>query len=132
MLDSKTISVSVDHDWQDLYAAFWQPEAFPRWASGLSNASLEKAGEDWKAQGPQGPIGIKFTAHNAFGVMDHWVDLGDGRVIYVPLRIIANATGADVQLTLFRQPDMTETQFAADGDWVMRDLLGLKTLAERA
>jgi hypothetical protein len=131
MFEAKTISVSVNRDWQTLYEAFWRPETFPQWASGLSSASLKKDGETWKANGPEGPIEITFTGHNPFGVMDHWVDLGSGQVIYLPLRIIQNGTGAQVQLTLFRQPDMTDTKFAEDEAWVKRDLLALKARAER-
>jgi hypothetical protein len=63
--------------------------------------------------------------------MDHWVDLGKGRVIYVPLRVVENEKGAEVLLTLFRQPEVTESKFAEDEDWVKRDLLALKALAER-
>ena len=130
MLEAKTISVSINCNWRDLYEAFWKPETFPKWASGLSNSSLEKAGEDWKARGPEGPIRIKFTDYNPFGVMDHWVDLGQGRVIYVPLRVVENDKGAEVLLTLFRQPEVTDRKFAEDEDWVKRDLLALKALAE--
>jgi hypothetical protein len=131
MLEAKTISVSINCNWRDLYEAFWKPETFPKWASGLSNSSLEKAGEDWKARGPEGPIRIKFTDYNPFGVMDHWVDLGQGRVIYVPLRVVENDKGAEVLLTLFRQPEVTDSKFAEDEDWVKRDLLALKALVER-
>jgi len=131
MLEAITVGISIDRDWRDLYGSIWRPEAFPSWASGLSNASLVRQGEIWTAQGPEGPIQIRFTDRNGFGVMDHWVNLGGRRVVYVPLRIVANGTGAEVLLTLFRQPDMSEVKFAQDQDWVKRDLLALKALAER-
>jgi hypothetical protein len=44
------------------------------------------------------------------------------------LRVIANADGAEILLTLFRQPDMTEEQFLADIEWVRRDLNAPKVL----
>lgn len=131
MLDAHTLSVSIDRPWQSLYEAFWRPEAFAEWASGLSQAKLTRDGECWRAEGPQGAVSIRFTDHNPFGIMDHWVALGDGREIYVPLRVLANEQGAEVQLTLFRQPDMDEDTFAQDAAWVRRDLLMLKALAER-
>jgi hypothetical protein len=131
MLEAITVGISIDRDWRDLYESIWRPEAFPSWASGLSKASLVRQGEIWTAEGPEGPIQIRFTGQNGFGVMDHWVDLGGGRVVYVPLRIVANGTGAQVLLTLFRQPDMSEVKFAHHQDWVKRDLLALKALAER-
>lgn len=62
--------------------------------------------------------------------MDHWVELASGESVYVPLRIIANGDGAEVQLTLFRQPGMDEATFTRDADWVRQDLQALKALAE--
>ncbi|MFX8145270.1 hypothetical protein ABTL24_19370, partial [Acinetobacter baumannii] len=58
------------------------------------------------------------------------VDLGGGREIYIPLRVVGNAEGCLVSLTLFRQPEMDDATFAADAAWVERDLLALKALAE--
>src|ERR1700730_12294977 len=73
MLEARTISISINRNWNAVYEAIWTPEAFPKWASGLSKSSLVKDGEVWKAEGPEGPITIKFTDHNVFGVMDHYV-----------------------------------------------------------
>ena len=130
MFEARTISVSIRRNWQELYEALWRPEQFPNWASGLGNSSLRKEGGEWHAAGPEGPIKIRFTGHNGFGVMDHWVDLGGGRVIYVPLRIVGNENGAEVLLTLFRQPEMSDGKFAEDAEWVRRDLSALRTFAE--
>lgn len=128
MLESRTISITIDRPWRELYDAIWHPEAFPRWASGLSKSSLEKEGDHWMADGPEGRVKIRFTDHNAFGVMDHYVDTGAGPEIYVPLRIIANGDGAEVLLTLFRQPGVSDEQFATDAEWVSRDLAALRAL----
>jgi len=128
LLESRTLSMSINRKWQEVYDAVWRPEDFPKWASGLSKSSLTKDGETWKAEGPEGAVRILFTAHNAFGVMDHYVEAGNGTITYVPLRIIQNGDGAEVLLTLFRQMDMSDAKFAADAAWVKRDLLALKAL----
>jgi hypothetical protein len=60
--------------------------------------------------------------------MDHYVDVGIGPEIYIPLRIIPNGDGAEVLLTLFRQPGMSDAKFEGDAKWVERDLLSLKAL----
>jgi hypothetical protein len=126
MLESRTISVSIQRSWQEVYEAVWRPEDFTRWASGLSKSPLQKDDQGWwRTQGPEGPIRIRFTDHNAFGIMDHSIDLGSGVDVYVPMRIVPNGEGAEVLFTLFRQTDMSDDKFA---EWVARDLIALKTL----
>ncbi len=131
MLESRTISISINRNWNEIYEAVWRPKDFPKWASGLSKSSLSRDGDGWMAEGPEGSIRIVFTDHNAFGIMDHYVTLGDGSVIYVPMRIIPNGDGAEVLLTLFRQPSTSDAKFMADAEWIERDLLALKTLVAR-
>ena len=128
MLEPTTISISINRNWKEIYDAVWRPEDFPKWASGLSNSSLTRDGDAWKTEGPEGAVRILFSDYNAFGVMDHYIDMGKGTIIYVPLRIIRNVDGAEVLLTLFRQQGMTDAKFAADAEWVKRDLLALKAL----
>ena len=65
MLEARTVSISIERPWRDLYEAVWRPGCFPKWASGLSGSSLEKEGEAWKAEGPEGPVRIRFTDHNS-------------------------------------------------------------------
>jgi hypothetical protein len=128
MMPAVTVSVSIARDWHALYEAIWRPEVFPRWASGLAQSTLMQHGDDWIASGPAGKVTIRFTPHNAFGVMDHTVRLANGDEVFVPLRVMPNGDGAEVALTLFRQPAMSDEQFAADADWVRKDL---STLAAR-
>lgn len=130
MHEVRTISIFVQRPWRDVYDAIWRPEDFARWATGLSKSRLRREGETWLADGPEGPIAIRFTAHNPWGVMDHHVDTGSGREVHVPMRVIANGDGAEVLLTLLRQPGMSDAKFAEDADWVARDLKALKALLE--
>jgi hypothetical protein len=127
--ESRTISVSIDRDWRAVYDFAAEPRNFPRWASGLGS-DLEKVGEEWRAQGPEGPIRIRFSAPNEQGVVDQMVTTASGAEILVPMRVMANGTGAEVAFTLFRQPGMSAETFARDADWVARDLATLKSLLE--
>jgi len=128
MLPSRSISLTIPRNWLDLYETIWKPEYFPKWASGLSQTSLMQEGDYWKAKGPEGTVKIRFTEHNTFGVMDHYVDTGSGKEIYIPMRIIANQQGADVVITVFRQPLMSDEKFEQDIAWVKRDLQRLHAL----
>ena len=131
MLPARTFSVSINREWHALYEQIWRPEYFPKWASGLAQSELRQSENGWLAEGPDGPIRIRFTPHNDHGVMDHFVETSVGNEVYIPLRIIQNGAGAEVMLTLFRQPEMDDERFSADAKWVVRDLKALKALIER-
>jgi hypothetical protein len=122
------ITISIDRPWQDVYDAIWRPEAFPAWAAGLSRAKLVPDGESWIGETPTGRIHIRFTGHNPFGIMDHWVDTGTGPEIYVPLRVVANGNGAEVTMTLFHLPHMTAAECATDAAAMAADLRTLRAL----
>lgn len=130
MLEARTISVSIHFPWQELYETIWQPEFFPKWASGLAGTTLKREGDRWETEGPEGTVKIRFTAQNEFGIMDHYVDVAADQEVYVPMRVVPNMGGAEVLLTLFRQRGMTDERFEADAAWVEKDLNMLKSLFE--
>jgi hypothetical protein len=130
MSTSKTVSVSIARPAAEAYEFLSVPENFPKWASGLG-ASLRKVGGDWVAETAEGPVRVCFSEPNSFGVLDHSVIRPQGGSVYVPLRVVARERGCELALTLFRQPDMSDEKFAADAEWVMRDLQAAKRLLEK-
>jgi hypothetical protein len=126
---SRTIAITINRPWREVYAFASQPGNMPRWASGLGHSLYQLDGV-WIAEGPNGRVRIVFQQHNHFGVLDHTVITSTGAEIYVPMRVIPNGQGSGVLLTLFRLPDMTDDRFALDMEWVTRDLHALKALME--
>jgi len=126
---SRNLSIFINRDVKDVYNFVCVPENFPRWASGLGQP-LKKIDGHWIAETPEGPVNVKFTERNEFGVLDHWVSPKPGLLIYIPMRVIANGNGCELIFTLFRLPHMTDEKFSADAEWVMRDLTTLKNLLE--
>lgn len=126
---TQTQSVAIDRPWQEVCDFLAQPLNFNRWASGLGNSLRLESGV-WLGEGPAGPITLRFSEPNTYGVADHWVGVAPGVEVYVPLRVVASGEGCEVMLTLFRQPGMSDAQFQADSDWVARDLASLKQLLE--
>ena len=114
-----------------MYDFMARPASFARWASGLGKL-VGNEGTVWRFESENGSVKIRFTEPNAYGVLDHYVELPDGSEIYVPMRVVENGTGTEVQFTLFRVPGMNDEKFAADAEWVMRDLNRLKELLESA
>lgn len=127
--EARHLSVSINCHPAQAYAWLSLPENFPQWAAGLATSLREVNGE-WVAESPFGAMKIIFSPPNEFGVLDHWVYPEVGGEIYVPLRVVPNARGCELVLTLFRMPDMTDAKFAADAELVQRDLAFAKKLLE--
>lgn len=137
--EARNLSITVCRPLAVVCDFLAHPMNFPQWASGLASglapldALAEGAEADsgvWTAQAAQGDVTLRFSPPNDLGVADHWVLLPDGTSVYVPLRAVANSEGAEVILTLFRQPSMDARQFEDDAQWVMRDLQQLKAVLE--
>jgi hypothetical protein len=77
-----------------------------------------------------GQVEERFAERNDLGVLDHYVTLPGGEVVYNPMRVIANGGGSEISFTLFRLPGMTDEQFETDAATVTEDLRTLKTLLE--
>ena len=129
IVQREMLSIAIDRAAAEAYEFLSAPENFPKWATGLAG-SLRKVGEDWIADTPEGRAVVRFSERNAYGVLDHSVTLPRGVTIYVPLRVVPKGDGCEVVLTLFRRPGMSEESFAADAEWVMRDLGAAKRILE--
>lgn len=135
---SRVLTVSIERPLTTVASYLADPRNFPEWASGLAGGLTPKSvyapandtASEWLTNTPEGPITIRFSPPNAFGIADHWVFLPNEAVVYVPLRAVANGEGSEVSLTLFRLPGMDEAQFQADAEWVERDLASLKRVLE--
>jgi len=127
--ETRKLSVWINRPVAEAYEFLSVPENFPKWASGLGK-SLRRAGEDWIVETPEGPATVRFSERNSYGVLDHSVKLPRGGSVYVPLRVVAQGEGCELVVTLFRQPEMSDEKFAADAEWVMRDLHAAKRLLE--
>ena len=125
----RKVCVSIERPPAEAYEFLSLPENFPKWASGLAR-SLHKVGEEWIAETPQGRATVRFSERNSRGVLDHAVTLPDGTTLYIPLRVVAKGTSCELVLTVFRRPGITDEMFAADADWVLRDLKAAKRLLE--
>lgn len=103
----------------DVYNFIFDPKNLAKWASGL-------------ASGPGGAaVKVRFVERNKYGVLDHYVSVGSGPEVYVPMRVFPNGDGAEVLLTVYRQDRTSEEKFAEDTQWVRRDLEALKELLEK-
>lgn len=129
LLSARTIGISIERNWQDVYDFMHRPLNFAKWAFGLASDLHQEDGV-WLGNTSEGLVAVRFSDRNAYGTLDHWVTPQGEREIAIPLRVIQNGDGAEVMLTLFRQPEMTDELFARDAEWVENDLATLKSLLE--
>lgn len=129
MSNAETLSISIARGAQAIYHFVADPQNLPRWAPGLCE-SVECNGSDLIVHTPIGPARFRFAPVNTLGVLDHYVDLPDGRQVHVPLRVLANGEGSEVLFTLFRQPRISDEDYARDRAAVLHDLRALKILME--
>jgi hypothetical protein len=106
--------MTIERSPAEVYAFVSDPANLPKWASGLNGA-----------------VKVRFVERNPYGVLDHYVKANGAAEVYMPMRVFPNGEGAEVLLTVFRQPGMTEEKFVDDTKWVRRDLEALKELLEK-
>ncbi|MGV3592808.1 MAG: SRPBCC family protein [Gammaproteobacteria bacterium] len=131
MHDVRHISIYIDRAPDQVYAFASNPANLPRWAAGLASTGLRPEGNFWVAEAPFGRVRITFAQPNAFGVMDHDVELPSGLVVHNPMRVVPNGNGSEFMFTLLRQPGMSDEEFEQDARAIDTDLRTLKRLLER-
>lgn len=127
---SRTVTVRIDRPPDKVYEFLVDPANWNQWAFGLGR-NIRRSPDGWIADSDGGVARVQFTAWNSFGVVDHTVIRPSGQRVYVPMRLIANGRGCELLFTLFREPNMSDAQFASDAGFVRRDLNGLKRLLEK-
>lgn len=129
-VESRTITVRIERPFDDVYEFLVDPANWNQWAFGLGK-NIRRSPDGWIADSDGGVARVQFTARNSFGVVDHTVIRPSGQRVYVPMRLIVNGSGCELLFTLFREPNMSDAQFASDAGFVQRDLNGLKRLLEK-
>ena len=129
-VESRTVSVRINRPFRVVYDFLAVPENWNTWAAGLGK-SIRRTSDGWIADSPDGPLRVRFTPRNNFGVVDHYVKRNSGDEIHVPMRVIANGAGSELLFTLFREPGMSDGRFAADLEFVNKDLRVLKSVLEK-
>ena len=128
--ESVHLSTSIERSASDVYAYVTDPTNLSTWAAGLAQGPLRQIDGEWVADSPLGRVVVAFVAPNDLGVADHDVTLPSGETVTNPMRVIANDDGCDVLFSVRRRPEMSDADFAADADAVVRDLAALRSVME--
>ena len=130
LLKSRTVSVAINCDPATVYEFVSNPENLPKWAK-MFCRSIKKSNGGWIVETPQGPVNVRFSKRNDFGVLDHYVSPAPGVEVFVPMRVVPNGSGSEVIFTLFQLAGMSGEKYAEDIRWVEQDLRSLKGIMER-
>jgi hypothetical protein len=130
MTDVHHISITIRRPPAEVYDFTVDPRNLPRWAAGLARSEVQQDGDAWIAEAPFGKVRIKFVDRNSLGVLDHDVTLESGMTVHNPMRVLPRAEGCEFVFALFRQPGMSDEEFARDKAAVEADLRTLKKLLE--
>jgi hypothetical protein len=126
---SKTITVSINANPKKVYRFVSNGANLAKWAATFCRSVRSSKG-GWMLETPQGRVTMRIAKKNPLGVVDHEVIPAAGPSLYVPMRVVANGSGADIMFTLFRTPEMSNKRFANDLRLVRKDLNALKRLFE--
>ena len=129
-VESRTLTVRIDRPFDKVYEFLVDPANWNQWAFGLGK-NIRHSQDGWIADSGSGVAEVQFTPRNSLDVVDHTVIRPSGQRVYVPMRLIANGSGCELLFILFREPNMSDAQFASDAGFVQRDLNGLKRLLEK-
>jgi hypothetical protein len=129
-VESRTITVRIDRPFDNVYEFLVDPANWNQWAFGLGK-NIRRSADGWIADSDGGVAKVQLTPRNSFGAVEHTVIRRSGQRVYVPMRLIANSSGCELLFTLFREPKISDVQFASDAGFVQRDLNGLKTVVEK-
>jgi hypothetical protein len=127
--ESRHISEWIDRRPQEVYDFAADPANLPQWAPGLGS-SVEKVDGRWYVETSEGRVGFAFVQRNEYGVLDHYVTMPSGEIVYNPMRVIADGSSCEVVFTLRRRPGLSDEDFCADADAVAADLTRLKRMLE--
>ena len=73
MLTSRTLSISIEKPYDEVYDFAHRPENFSRWAEGLAIGLIPRPDGLWVAETPLGHLDVQFSSANGYGVLDHTV-----------------------------------------------------------
>jgi hypothetical protein len=121
-----TVTVKVPFDFAYEFAR--HAENFPKWAAKLATLTLTEEG--WVAGTPGAEAIVRFAPENEYGVLDHSMKLQGKPEVYIPLRMVQNGHGTQVELMLFRLDQWSDDDFERETALFKEDLHSLKMLLE--
>ncbi|HTO28800.1 MAG TPA: hypothetical protein VL017_09440 [Devosia sp.] len=131
MLKARTLTVEIARPPEDVYKFLVDPANLAGWTLVQNGRPEPAAGPNsWAYDGPHGIVLVHFTAPNPLQVLDYRMQVGPQVIHAAFVRVIRNGAGTVLTHTSVQQPLVSDQMFASEEEWMMSDLLVLKTLLE--
>ncbi|MFC7319853.1 hypothetical protein [Halobacillus campisalis] len=130
MLDTRTVSVTVNISADEAYHFLREPMNLAAWAKSFC-LSVACRQDVWFVETGHGKARVQFAEDNPYRVADYELTLATGEKMVHPMRVIANGERrCEVVATLFRPSDVSDEDFLLDGSLLVNDLRRLKETVE--
>ncbi len=131
MHKSRTLSIQIRRPIEEIYIYLANPANLSGWTMVEGGRPAPEAGAlVWTFTGPRGSAQVHFTPPNAHFILDYDVRM-DGRIVQAGyVRLIRNGDGTELVHTSIQQEGIADAVFDSEAEWILNDLLVLKTLLE--
>jgi len=131
VLKARTLTVEISRPPEDVYNFLVEPANLAHWTLVQNGRRHPVAGPNsWAFDGPRGTVVVNFTAANPYFVLDYTMQVGSHVTHSAHVRVIRNGAGTVLTHTSVQQPLVSDASFASEEEWMLSDLLVLKTLME--
>jgi uncharacterized protein YndB with AHSA1/START domain len=132
VLKARTLTVEIARPPEDVYNFLVDPANLAHWTLVKNGRPDPASGPDsWAYDGPQGQVVVHFTPANPLFVLDYRMQVGPQIIHAAAVRVIRNGAGTVLTHTSVQQPLVSDAMFGSEEEWMMSDLMVLKTLMER-
>jgi uncharacterized protein YndB with AHSA1/START domain len=132
VVKAETLTVDIARPTSEVYEFLVDPANLERWTFARNGRHERSAGLlVWSFDGPGGSrVMMHFTRPNPFFVLDYKL-AQNGQFTHAGyVRLIPAGEGTVLVHTAVQQPGTLDAQFASEAEWLMADLMALKTILE--
>lgn len=131
MLKVRTLTVQIARPVATIYEFLVDPSNLPRWTMVEHGVPQPDMGDHvWSFDGPRGRVLAQFTPPNAYYVLDYTVYQNGQTLQAASVRLIPNGAGSVLTHTSMQQETVSDLAFASEAEWMLSDLMVLKSLME--
>ncbi|MFA5975121.1 MAG: RNA-binding protein [Elusimicrobiota bacterium] len=127
-LRSKTLTASLPHDVQALFAKIADPDSLPQWHPNACR-SIRRENGQILAESPRGPMGIRLIRDDRALLVDLIMCLSEGIEFTTSIRLLQNGSGSEIIMTMIQPQGLSDSTFNEQVHWAENALRGLRKTA---